>query len=519
MSDLLLQYLLLVRGRERSLKQRLFFTDEELLAGGVEQIRETVAIRLRVTSQHARIRHETRTRAPSRGPSQKYFEASTFDPPAPGQFEERQGWRPLPETLETLECERCAGHGELPCSRCRGRGRRFCKQCRGRGATDCKACRGEKNMVRWELEIHEWFFDHHQEDLLPSQGIPELDEAAERCFEKDINIVPDLEPETVRERLGFLPSEAEEMLKAARSRCAQLVATALDSESSYLFHETEIRLVPVTHAVQRWGTEARPCWLIGRGQETRLILPEAQPDTVKGLGWAGLAGSGVLAPEILSTLANAAVPEWWLLLGLAGTGLLAGLGSHRVARMAHPVKTVALIPAFGRATSWLTLVAHLGSYSERLMVLDRDYAERLKRLRGKASDRRSSRSLSLQLTDGRRLRLLEIPRLAHQDAASVDRLLERVDGLVFLEEFEGQAATQRQELATRIQNPPPTTSFCIDLSGRSPLEGLDTPFPLEALRQAFVTDFHSELDWPSLFDRLFAPVESLAAVSNQRERA
>ena len=61
MSDVLFRYLLTARRRERSTWRRLLLADDPLLEAGIEQLVETAAARVEVTSQHERVTMESVT--------------------------------------------------------------------------------------------------------------------------------------------------------------------------------------------------------------------------------------------------------------------------------------------------------------------------------------------------------------------------------------------------------------------------------------------------------------------------
>ena len=100
MSDVLFRYLLTARQRERSAIRRLFLADDPLLEAGVEQLVETAAARVGVTSQHERVDTREVTVPASRRRSVRFYDVAQPNRPQAGHFEQRSEEFPLKGTLK-----------------------------------------------------------------------------------------------------------------------------------------------------------------------------------------------------------------------------------------------------------------------------------------------------------------------------------------------------------------------------------------------------------------------------------
>ena len=121
MSDVLFRYLLTARRRDKSVFRRLVFADEPLLEAGVEQLVETAAARIEVTSQHERVTRRQDTVPASHRHRVRFFDVAQPNRPRPGRFEERFEEFPLGPTLKVYTCDGCGGSGKVRCRRCSGR--------------------------------------------------------------------------------------------------------------------------------------------------------------------------------------------------------------------------------------------------------------------------------------------------------------------------------------------------------------------------------------------------------------
>lgn len=126
--------------------------------------------------------------------------------------------------------------------------------------------------------------------------------------------------------------------------------------------------------------------------------------------------------------------------------ILAGI--QRVRNRKPGVATIALPPASGQSTPWLTCLAHLGSHTQRLRVVDRAYDTQLKRLLGEPQPEGQSESLTVEHADGRKLRLVEIARPETLSDAQLRLMLEAADGVLVIAEPDQQG----RELAARLRS-------------------------------------------------------------------
>ena len=489
MSDVLFRFLLMARRRDRSRLRRFFLRDEQLLAAGVEQLVETAAARIEVHSQHEEVSRETTTVPASVRHRVQFFDVARPDRPAAGSFDNRSQKFPLEPTLRVFTCPTCRGRGEVRCGRCSGRGRARCGRCRGsgwdasnrrlrcatcggggetvcsrcRGAGDvtCGRCRGEGELATWEVEIYRWWTKQRSGEEHPDANAS-IRRAFGRWLKIDRDLVADLEPATAARHLGYQSPEALEVTARAEELRLRLEAQARQDQSGpgqrFLHLRSDCSLAPVAYTVVRLKTRARYYWLVGRGERAVEVGPMGNPDGGKLLGWLGLGSGGALSAEALlrafesagtqSLELLAGMPDLGLAGGTAASGILVLSGIRRLLRRRPPVLTVGLLPVTGQPTAWLTCLAYLGSYTQRLWVLDRAYDTQMERLAGKMRPERQSESLTVELADGRKVRLVEVARPDSLTAGQLRLMLQALDAVMIIEEQDRPA----DELASRLRS-------------------------------------------------------------------
>jgi hypothetical protein len=567
MSDILFRYLLMARRRDHSRLRRLFVRDEPLLEAGVEQLVESAAARVAVRSQHERVGKRSDEVPASHRLRVHFYEVAQPHRPAPGSFEERTEEFPLKPTLEVFECPTCSGSGEVRCGRCSGRGNvrcrrcmgsgritdrgktyscgvcngsgsRTCSSCHGSGWQTCRRCDGEGQLARWEVEVYRWLIENRSAEEYPLDD-RRLKRAFGKWLEIDSDLVADLEPATAAEHLGFETPEATEVVARADDTRRRLEDEARQSSDTYLFHRSQCSLSPVGYTVVRLRGRARTYWLVGRGEKAREVAPVGRLDGRKLVGWLGfgsvvadawefvIRGTEIASGQILdSWQILAATPELWLAGSAGASVFLVAVGAHRMLRREPPVPAVALLPASGEPTPWLTCLAYLGSYTGRLAVLDRTYDTQLERLLGKMRPKRQSESLVVELADGRRIRLVEVARPARLSDDQLGITLQALDGVMILEDknatgppASGLPATELEArlrtIASGLPAATPIDRVAVDRTGTA---GLDdgAAVPVEAIRRAFVEEVRRGGDWDGPFERLWSPIENLLGEAGMR---
>ncbi len=556
MSDVLFRYLLTARRRDRSVLRRLVFADEPLLAAGLEQLVETAAARVEVTSQHERVGQRTVTVPASRHRRVRFYDVARPNRPREGRFERRSEAFPLRPSLRIYPCTACGGAGEITCRRCAGRGvagcptcgasrrrrgrRRACRvcggrgdatcrRCRGRGRVTCGSCRGEGQLASWEVEVYQWLVASRA-----GEETPRLTEEARvrhafrRWLKADPDRVANFEPAAVEKHLGYRTPEALEVAARADAHRRRLEDEARSSADRYLFHRTDRSLAPVGYTLMRLAGRGHGYWLVGRGEHAREVTPRGRPDAWKCLGWLGLGSGGTLGYEGVVQAWDLALPvlegltlfaEMPLALlagGSAASWLLTLAGVRRLHRRQAPVQTVGLIVRGGRPTPFLTCLAYLGSYLGRLTVSDRAYDLQSERLLGRMRPDRQSESLSIELPDGRKVRLVEVARPDRLSDAQVRLMARALDAVMFLEAPEPKPSDLPQRVASAAPALP-TGALAIGAGGD--LREAAGPLPLETIRRTFVEDLAADVDWPAVFERMWRPLDALLGGAGAPRRA
>ncbi len=318
MSDILFRYLLAARRerRSRSLWHRLVHADVPWLEAGVEQLVETAAARIVVTSQHER-RTLLTVRVPLQDPRpSKFYAAAVPNRPVAGRFFRQRSERfPLRDTFEIAPCRGCDGLARTPCEGCSGRSTVACSECDGSGGftplfrciecegtgietcgacsgagwSTCLACLGRGEEASWKEEVYRWRIERRIAQELPLPRLPgAVRRSLDEWFELDPDLVPGAEAGAAVEHLGFATQEALAVAARAEGHCRRLVDEAGRSKDRYLFHRTDLSLTPFGYTVMRLAGRASTFWLVGRGEKAREVMPRDRLDRRKCLGWLGL---------------------------------------------------------------------------------------------------------------------------------------------------------------------------------------------------------------------------------------
>ncbi len=557
MSDVLFRYLLTARQRERSVFRRYFLADDPLLEAGVEQLVETAAARVGVTSQHERVSRRTVTVPASQRRSVRFYEVAEPNRPREGHFERKLEEFPLGDTVNVFNCPSCSGSGRVKCWTCSGRGavscsscggsgrtqdsggrrrtcggcggsgRQTCGTCRGSGDVMCGKCRGEGQLASWEVEVYQWLIEQRSADALP---LPADESRVRRAFDRWLKTsneqLASYEPAAVASHLGFDTADALEVAARADAQRRNLEDKAEKSSNRFLFLRSDRSIAPVGYTVVRLDDTARFYWLVGRGDKALEVKPKGRADGVKCLGWMGLGSGGAMAWESLTLAFDQALPvieslqllgegpSLWLAGGSAASWLLTAAGIRRVHLRKPPVPTVGLIPAAGRPTAFLTCLAYLGSYLGHLKVIDRAYDIQSEHLLGRMRPNRQSESLGIELAGGRKIRLVEVANPGGLSAERIRLMAQALDAVMILEQphqLDQTATDLEAQIASAAKPPPRIGTLRID-NGRD-LHALQAALPLEAVRRAFVEDVAGDVDWQALFDRMWRPLEELLELS------
>lgn len=235
--------------------------------------------------------------------------------------------------------------------------------------------------------------------------------------------------------LGYRTDAVDAVCERGERSCEVLEAEAqAGTRNRCLFLQTSRYLVPVGYSVLRQDERASWYWLLGRGAEAIEVLPWRRPDPVKVLGWVGAAAFVVVAALVAEALlSGATIPsDAWLSYGVSGvTGAVAAaVGLPRAFARPQLVRTVVVLSDSQITAAFLPCVAALGSYLGAFHVRDSAWVAHLDALQGGARSARQSDSVTLQLPDGRRVRIVHLAREGGGGAASA--AVAGVDGVVLL---------------------------------------------------------------------------------------
>ncbi|MEM7585412.1 MAG: hypothetical protein AAF560_18630 [Acidobacteriota bacterium] len=556
MSDVLFRYLLTARRRDQSVFRRWVLQDEPLLEAGVEQLVETAAARVQVTSQHEQVDHRRDTVPASRHRSVRFYDKPQPQRPTDGHFEERSEEFPLRDTLQIYRCDTCRGSGRVRCQTCTGRGelrcsgcggsgrvrknnRRFtcatcggsgrqrCFSCRGSGRVSCPKCRGEGQLATWQVDVFIYRVERRTEDELPEAAQEgRIKRSFIRWLATTDERLANLERFTVAQHLGFETDESLELVARADAQRQKMEEEAQRAKGRFLFLRAENSVAPVGYTVVRLDGKARYYWLIGRGEKAIEVIPRGRPDSWKCAGLFGFGSGSAMAYEGVAQtyglaqpifeLLNQAVymPLPMLVAGSTASWLVTLGGLRRIRLRRAPVFTVGLITSSGRPSAYLTCLAYLGSYLERLQVLDRHYDAQSDQLLGRMRSDRQSESLSVALADGRKIRMVEVAQGHRLSDAQLRLMAQALDGVMILEE-PGHAAAQLLERLNQLADKSPQAAVLridhADGELRSPpLSPVgEDGLPLEGIRRAFVADLQRDIDWELLYQQLWQPIASL----------
>jgi len=549
-ADVLLNFLLMARRRDRSALRRLLFRSEQLLEAGVEQLVETACARVEVRTQREEISYPTVEKPASHRMGVRFYPEAEPDRPCFPDFEDRSQRFPLADTLSVFTCPGCSGTGTIrdifcngtgraSCSSCNGDGRhkrsdgssRTCTSCRGSGKKDCwrcggsgrvthGRCEGEGQLASWTVETYRWRFEDQAEDTWP---LPEPPKRLKRAFKRWLTREPDeierFEPGAADLHLGYITPEVESVVFEARTSREQLERSARGT-AGYLFHRTWRRLSPTAYTVIRLDGLARYYFVVGRGTDPEEARPAGRLDPWKSVSWLAVTGGLVLLGLFIATAVGTQIlplPFELAVLVLAGSGVAAAAlalpGLTRMLRPLPPVRTVALLPSLDEPTSFLTCAAAVGSFAGRLRVVDRTYEAHLAELLGEGRSSRQSTNLTLEMEDGTVVRVVEVARPGTLTNPQRELLRCSVDGLVLLE----SSAAPCDELRSRFawEDVPQATVRLDDDSCELP-SGEGCSIPLEVIRQRFIERCDQEADWELVARTMWSAFDRVLEVDGPR---
>lgn len=534
MADVLFRYMLAARAHDGAWHQRAFLADERLLAAGVERVIETAAIRVEVVSQHARVARASVVVPASKVHDVTFVEEVWPDEPEAGRFETRTERFPLAGTLKVEQCEPCRGAGivncgcqgtgQVTCARCNGTGRVFgetrcsgchgdghnrCERCRGRGFFKHLECDGEGKIASWDEEVRTYTVKRVRDALLPPEApLRAMATAADEWLAKHGDVLPGISEDAFSAALGYFTPELGLMLAAARRVESTFQLKARTDPEPCLFSAVRLQCVPVSACLiraERSGVVSR-FWLVGRGEEAIEIRPRSRIDPWKSVGWPGLFAGGVAAFG-LPTAGAAMLP----LTAVAALGLgVAGVGLKRfLVGSGEPVRTVAVIPCSGQPTLYLTCLTTLGGYLNRLELRDRAFKTSIESMMGSPRPPHQSQTVVVKTDRDELVRLIEITQADRLSRPELARMMESVNGVLFLEDPEHSADALRKEMHIATAVRPPEVRLLVeadqseaDEHGLAPGGGV----ALEAARRAWTKEAPRQLDWPAVFERLWSPV-------------
>lgn len=543
-TDVLFNFLIMARRRDRSRLRRLFFRSEQLLEAGVEQLVETACARVEVRSQHEDLTFPSVEAPASRRHSVHFWaEAEPIRPSYPG-FEERVQRFPLSESVAVFTCPGCSGSGEVDhgtcggsgqvrcgtcggdgrvsrsdggtrsCGSCGGDGRKRCSGCSGSGRVRHTRCAGEGQLASWTEETYTWTVQERAQDVWPLSEPPRrLRKAFSRWIAREPELLELFDLSHAEAHLGYATDEVAGVTAAAAAQRERLEREARNA-SIYLFHQTWRRLSPTGYTVVRLGGRASYYFLVGRGPRPEDARPAGRLDPWKLGSWTALAAGGLAALHgVVEAAGGVLLPflEGMPGVGIAGIVACAGIaatpGLLRVFRRTRPVRTVALLSSIDEPTPFLTCAAAVGSYTGCLEVVDRTYDEHFAELLGEGRAGRQSGNLTMRTEDGTTVRVVEVARPEELTDAQRDLLLASVDGLVFLE----TPSEPADDLRLRFTSPErdvPSATLTIDPSARAALpSAAEGPVQLAAVRERFVEACDADADWGAVAGALWSPFD------------
>lgn len=461
MADVLLRYLQTARRLDASLVRRLFLQDQDLLAAGVEQLVEAAAARVDVRSQHEVVSERDEEHPASHRRSVRFFDEPRPRPPRPLNFEDRVEEFPIAGTLREFGCPRCGASGKLRCSTCSGsgnvrcgscsgsgsrdgkrcgscsgRGVRTCSTCDGDGRVRCPRCSGEGELAAWQTVVHTYTVQDRRRESFPLPDPPAaLVRALATWLGGHAEGVESFDGADAERHLGYRTETVDAVCGHAERSCEALEAEAQSgARGRCLFLQSSRYLAPLGYSVLRQDERASWYWLLGRGAAAIEVLPWRRPDPVKLLGWLGTAGFLIVAGILVNAmLEGATIPggDWWTYgIGAIASVAAAAIGLPRAFARPRLVRTVVVVSDSELVSPFLPCVAALGSYVGAFHVRDSAWVAHLDALQGGVRSERQSDSITVQLLDGRRVRIVQVAQRGDGKAFSV--AASGVDGVVYL---------------------------------------------------------------------------------------
>jgi hypothetical protein len=550
MSDVLFRFLRMARERDLGRVGRLFMTDERLLAAGLVREVETAAVRIQVCAQYEQVTFEEMRTPASEQHRITFYNVPEPHRPAPGTLAERVERFPIRSSLRTAKCPGCEGSGRRVCPSCSGHRQIVCESCRGFGGVSCRecfghplmsckrcdpdgkirhgACGGEGEMATWKEAIYRYHVTTTSETIFPEDASPAVRKSAETWTElHGIKPVDHSRPAIVAQ-LGYSTPELSEVVATAAGRAARW-RSAIEQEESpqarpdrsgpCLHTVTSARVTPMAACRTRLPLSGRTVdfWLIGRGDAAVESPPPPTWDPIKVFSLPALLLVALVARRLathqsLSRLTHEFPHAMALTTAILGLGALAGallLGAaaRRIVLAGRGgVRVIAVVPCAGAPTTFLTCLAAVGSLIRKIEVCDHTYRSDVRLLMGDSGAAQTSRTVALRTRSGEIVRLVEV-QPGTMSRAEWARVAATADGILYLEDPEHRAAQAQGALRDAAEAVPPE-AFVQLASARQPAAGgLD----LEAIRRAFVRETNTPVEWPAIFQRLWAPIAAVSA--------
>ena len=282
--DVILRHFIWARGRDRSLRRKLFLENKSQCAGGVEHVQNSACACVVLQSQYETEWQETVTATLSRRADTVFCDAPTPRPPKAFRFEDRSEEFAIRDSIEIIQCAECKGSG---------------KTCGVPGCTDTEhkthePCEGIGQFATWRVFKFRYYTRVRDEYVYPeSLGNPswrlrraykdwisthgrEIESFASADVQRQI---PRLTPDA--ERVVETARDAERRLRTARTQ------EGTQSGTQELFVQPHRYLTPLVYAISRLSGRADHYFLLG-DSNTAAVSPWPIFDSLKMLAWVAL---------------------------------------------------------------------------------------------------------------------------------------------------------------------------------------------------------------------------------------
>ncbi len=526
MSEVLLRYLRMVRREGRSRSARLLFPHELEAIPGSERERRSVAIVVSAEA-YTRIEHRIASGPASVLKTENFF-FSPLNAPAPGPDGSSVIER-VEASVEVEECAGCHGAGKIECRACRGQGvvecsvcvgrgwlaswRDTCVQCNGRTRVTCRscngdglthaACNGEGRIARWEETVAVPFRKTFRDVVIPAElRSQSIRDAVERWLPVGERLTQ-LSREAVVATLGYDRPDLGDVLRQADAVRSQLGARLQQegvAETSGMFSYSVIPISACEYRNQRGRRET--FWLVGTGGSAVDLSTTNEPSSWEkrfdALMHPRKGESTFLVPGLIYVIVVCFVGSLLVVpLALCAQNprflrraLDAVACNLRRLRRAPRTRTMAVAAPGNAASTYLACVASIGSHVGRLKVVDSGIGPHVDALIDGCAGDRGPSSVILQVGRNEFVRLISLSSDGAERPREMALLPEAVDGVVQIGPDDESVAPEALLRARDAAEGSPPSVRALDL-----------------IREAFTRQRKLELDWPAVFDKLWAPIQ------------